>query len=82
MFKIELGKLVKDKVTELVGIITARSENLNMCNRYYVQPSAKKDMKVPDGWWVDEMQLQVMGNGVTPKPEKLRTTGGPMGKNY
>jgi len=81
MFKIELGKEVKDKVSGLKGIITSRSENLNMCNRYYVQPKADKDMKIPDGWWLDEMQLKIIGSGVAPKPEKLRN-GGPMGKNY
>lgn len=80
MFKIELGKKVKDKVTGLKGIITSRSENLNMCNRYYIQPEVGKDMKIPDGWWVDEMQIVIIGEGVAPKPEKKRTAGGPMSK--
>jgi hypothetical protein len=82
MFVIQLGVEVEDKVTGLKGIITARSENLNMCNRYYIQPSVNKDMKIPDGWWVDEMQIKIIGKGVAPKPEKERTKGGPMGRNY
>lgn len=81
MFKIELGKKVKDKVTGLKGIVVARSEHLNMCNRYLVQPSVDKDMKVPDGWWIDEMQLEVIGKGVE-KPEEEKNTGGLMGRKY
>ena len=80
MFTVELGKEVKDKITGLKGIITSRSENINMCNRYYIQPVAGKDMKIPDGLWIDEMQLEVIGNGVAPKPEKERKTGGPMSR--
>ena len=64
MFKHELGKLVKDKVTELDGIITSRSECLYGCNRYFIQPKAGQDKKVPDGWWVDEEQIDVIGDGV------------------
>jgi len=51
MFKIELGKEVKAKVTGLVGITTSRSECLYGCNRYYIQPKVGEDKKVPDGWW-------------------------------
>lgn len=80
MFKIELGKEVKDRVTGLTGIITSRSENLNMCNRYYIQPKADKDMKIPDGWWVDEMQIEIIGDGIAPKED--RSAGGPMDRRY
>lgn len=77
MFKHTLGAEVESRVTGLKGILTARSENLNMCNRYYIQPKADKDMKVPDGWWVDEDDVVVLGEGVNAKP---KTTGGPMSK--
>ncbi|MBN2713193.1 MAG: hypothetical protein JXR97_12300 [Planctomycetes bacterium] len=59
VFTIELGSTVKSKVTGLKGVVTSRSECLNGCNRYYVQPKANKDMKVPDGWWMDEADLVV-----------------------
>lgn len=76
-FKHELGKEVKAKVTGLTGIITSRSQCLYGCNRYYVQPPVGKDKKVPDGWWVDEDDITVVGKGVT---AKTKDTGGPMSK--
>ena len=81
-FKHALGSEARDKVTGMQGIITSRSENLNMCNRYYIQPKwDNKGQKIPDGWWVDEMQIEVIGNGVKPKPEKERGhKGGPMSR--
>ena len=77
MFKQELGKEVEAKVTKLRGIVTARSENLYGCNRYYIQPPAGIDQKVPDGWWVDEDDITVIGSGVTAAP---KNTGGPMNR--
>jgi hypothetical protein len=77
MFKHELGKAVQQKTTGLKGIITARSENLYGCNRYYVQPKALKDSKLPDGWWMDEDDIKVTGRGVI---VEKKNTGGPMSK--
>jgi len=77
MFKHELGKEVEAKVTKLRGVVTARSENLYGCNRYFIQPPAGSDQKVPDGWWVDEDDITVIGNGVTAAP---KNTGGPMSR--
>ena len=76
-FKHALGKKAKDKVTGLAGIITNRSECLYGCNRYLLQPSAGKDQKVPDSWWVDEDQIDVIGAGVT---AAKKNTGGPMSR--
>lgn len=77
-FAVALGKEVRGRVTGLRGIVTARSENLYGCNRYYVQPRADMDGKVPDGWWTDEMDLEVVGDGVTqPAPSN---SGGPMSR--
>lgn len=79
MFKHELGKEAETKTTKLKGVITARSENLYGCNRYYIQPPASKDYKVPDGWWVDEDDVNVLGGGVFAEP---KDTGGPMSTSY
>lgn len=78
MFKHDLGKEVETKVTKLRGIITSRSECLYGCNRYYIQPPAGTDSKVPDGWWVDEDDVSVVGDGVTAAP---KNTGGPMSRS-
>ena len=79
MFKHEMGVEAETKVTKLKGIITARSENLYGCNRYYVQPPADKDMKIPDGWWVDEDDMSIIGEGTKAKAAK-KDTGGPMSR--
>ena len=76
-FKHALGNKVRDKVTGLIGIITSRSECLYGCNRYYVQPQADKNSKVPDAYWFDEDQLEVKGSGVT---AVKKNTGGPMSR--
>lgn len=77
MFKHELGVEAEAKVTGQRGIITARSENLYGCNRYYLQSKVDKEGKLPDSYWTDEDDIVVVGPGVTVKP---KTTGGPMGK--
>lgn len=60
MFKIELGSEVKSDVCGFTGIATSRSEHLNGCNRYWVQPKIGKDGKMPDGNWLDEPELIVI----------------------
>lgn len=77
MFKHNLGNEVQAKVTKLRGVVTARSENLYGCNRYYIQPPVGDDKKVPDGWWVDEDDIEVVGPGVT---AAKKDTGGPMSR--
>lgn len=72
MFKFELGLEVESKVSKIRGIITARSENLYGCNRYYILFPMSKDLKV-EGWWVDEDDITVKGKGV--KAAKKATGG-------
>ena len=59
MFKFENGITAESKVDGFKGVITARSENLYGCNRYYVQPKVDKDGKHVDGCWFDEEELKV-----------------------
>lgn len=77
-FKTDLGAEVQSKVTKLRGVVTARSENLYGCNRYYIQPPVGDDRKMPEGWWVDEDDLDVVGPGVRASP---KNTGGPMSRS-
>lgn len=79
MFKHELGCEVEAKVTRLRGVVTSRSECLYGCNRYYIQPPADKDMKIPEGWWVDEDDIVVVGQGVNVARGE-NPPGGPMSK--
>lgn len=77
MFTVELGSEVESKITGIRGVVTSRSENLYGCNRYYVQPRADSEMKVPEGWWVDELDLLVIQQLVNRVPT---STGDPMSK--
>ena len=76
-FKYENGITVRDKVTKFEGVITARSEHLYGCNRYFVNPPAV-DGKMLDGYWFDEDSLvpqevaRIVGDAGNP-----RKPGGP-----
>jgi hypothetical protein len=59
-FTIDNGEKVKSNVTGFAGIITARADHLHGCNRYYVTPPVDKDGKLPDGYWMDEAELEIV----------------------
>jgi hypothetical protein len=71
---IQLGKLVRDKVSGMSGIATSRTTFLNGCIRIAVQPKIDKDEKLPDEKWFDEDQIEIIGEGIS-MPEKK--VGGP-----
>ncbi len=54
---IELGNKVKDKVSDIVGIAVSRTEYLNGCIQYGVQPKLKKGATEINTWNIDEEQL-------------------------
>jgi hypothetical protein len=60
-----LGMTVKDPVTGLQGITTARLELLSGSIQYTIQPPVKPDGEVPDGHSVDFNLLQVIDPGVS-----------------
>ncbi len=65
IFKIALGAKVKDCVTELEGVVVARTEWLSGCIRYTVQPQGMdKEDKVKESYCVDEQQLVLVGDAV------------------
>lgn len=73
-FKFENGVTVQDKVTMFRGVITARSEHLYGCNRYFVNPHVV-DGKMIDGYWFDEDSLDIVDRKQIQTPKK--DTGGP-----
>ena len=76
-FKLRLGAKVRDKVSGLKGTVVSRSENLNGCKRYTIQPKVGDDGKHPDAYWFDEDQIELIHTGVNiPKTG----TGGPPGR--
>ncbi len=58
--EIQLGMEVKDLVSGFVGIVTAKTQYLNGCVRFTVEPKAQKDGTVPASLWFDEQQLVVL----------------------
>jgi hypothetical protein len=81
---IQLGDKVKDRVTSLTGIAIARTEWLNGCVRFVVQPQELKDGKPVDMVTFDIEDLEVVEAGVIIAKQKVATvpprakTGGPM----
>lgn len=69
-----LGDKVKDTISGLTGIATARLEYLNGCVQYGVSGKADKDGKIPDTMYIDHSQLTL----VTPKAVTVKAadTGG------
>lgn len=80
MFKHKLGIEVKQRTTGFRGLLISRSENLFGCNRYFVQPKADKDMKIPESWWCDEGDLEKIGDGIQVDNSPDVKPGGPMSK--
>jgi len=74
---IKLGEKVKDEVSGLVGIASARVEYLNGCIQYGVRARVKADGTLPDTIFIDENQLEVVGKGLAIK-RKREPIGGEM----
>lgn len=73
-FKFKLGDKVRDEITGFEGIVVVRSQWLNNCNTYGVQPTRLKDGVPQERQSFDEPQLTI----VTKKVHKEnRRTGGP-----
>lgn len=60
MAKIQLGDLVKCKITGFKGTAVARTQWISGCDRINVQPRVDKDGKVPDPQSFDETMLVVV----------------------
>ena len=59
---IRMGSKVRDVVTGLEGIVTARCEYLTGCVQFCVVPRST-DGKMPDGSYIDEQRLERIEGG-------------------
>jgi heat shock protein HspQ len=59
-YRFDLGDEVKDKITGYRGIVICRTEWLNACRRYYVQPQTLKDGKPIEALTFDEDNLEIV----------------------
>lgn len=72
--QIELGDVVKDKITGFTGVAVARHKWLHGCERYSVQPRELLEGKPIDTQVFDAPQLVIVEKAVTPE---TKHTGGP-----
>lgn len=75
---IELGDLVKDKVTALEGIAVAEVFFIDGCHRFEVQPQGlTKDGELKAAYSFDQQRLLIVKKQVQSKPNMAKPTGGP-----
>jgi hypothetical protein len=73
-FLIELGSVAQSRISKFKGTVTSRSEHMNGCNRYWLEPTVDKEGKTREGAWFDEVELDVIEK---PKAKRQkRDTGG------
>ena len=76
---ITLGDRVKDRVTGVVGIATAKVEYLNGCVQFAVEPKIAKGGKLVSHY-IDEGQLEKLRGGLKETRSSLpKPRGGPQG---
>ena len=73
-FKYNLGDEVKDTITDFNGVVVRRTQWLNNCNTYGVQPRSLHEGKRQEVGDFDEPQLKLMQKEIVPAH---RETGGP-----
>ncbi len=80
MTEIKLGDKVKDRITGFVGTVVCKSEFLNGCIQFEVQPKITgKDNKIVEAVSIDAQSLEVI-NVKKKKPVKKESNGGAMTK--
>jgi hypothetical protein len=76
MAKIKLGDYVKDKITDLEGTAMAKTEYLNGCIQFAVQPKKLVEGKVVEEAWIDETQLEIVKKEKPKEKKTKRQYGG------
>lgn len=78
--EIELGDIVKDKVSGFKGIATTKMEFMNGCIQYEVVPKVGKDNKMQEGTFIDISSLEIVKknkNLRSKKETEEESNGGP-----
>lgn len=68
---VKLGEKVKDIVTGISGIAVAKVHYLNGCIQFCVQPRAAMDALKTDSLYIDEGQLEKIGDGINVPKAKV-----------
>lgn len=74
--KVKLGDRIRDRITGFEGVAVSRTEWMNGCVRFAIQPTELKDGKPIGAEWFDEGQVEL----VVPEKKKAakKERGGPM----
>ena len=72
---INLGDLVKDKVTGFIGTAVSKIEYITGCIQFGVLPKMGKDKKYPECNYIDDERLVIIK---TKEQIKTKITGGEM----
>lgn len=76
--RIQLGDLVRDRITGFEGVVIARTQWLNMCDRYTVQPRKLDDKGgVSEPHSFDDADLEVVEEAVIERTFYTPENGGP-----
>lgn len=75
MGKVGFEDIIKDKTTNIKGMVVCKAYWKNGCNKVLIQPTAGKDKKLPDTLWVDIQDVVIISKG---KPPKKQDVGGPV----
>jgi len=71
-----LGKKVKDTISGLQGVAVARTEFINGCIQYEVQPKATKEGRLPESVGMDEQNLEEITTKKKATKKKTKRKGG------
>lgn len=80
MEKIELGWVVKDRISGIKGVVVSSTSYINFCNRLGIKPTGiNKSTGLPYAEiWVDEESVEVVKKTTEYLPKgKTEPTGGP-----
>lgn len=72
-----LGKKVKCRFTGFSGRVMAFAVHITGCDRLSVQPPTDKDGKLPDSYWFDVTQLDVVEDEPKVEAKQGEKPGGP-----
>lgn len=77
-FKYDLGITVRDKITNVEGVVTGRHEYLTGCVQYSLQPTGlDKDGKIRESYYLDEGRLDPVAKKKPIEMNASSPNGGP-----
>lgn len=76
IFKFNLGDQVIDTFSKFKGNIEARTQCLNGCIQYLIQPIVDKEGKMSDACQIDEQNLKLMKKSPLKEKKDEPFTGG------